>query len=108
VLSLKKLLKVFIGCWTTNETHDSFYHSSSFGHPIFNFEAFQVYNREKDDSQLSHIKLVKDSILRIIKSLFSRFREQCMHTFLEVWYSECHYQVYPPENCKMPGSTNSY
>ena len=52
--------------------------------PVFSFTKFQEYNVADDIDESTHIRNVKKSILRIIKSLYLKFREICMDTFLEV------------------------
>lgn len=101
VLSLKKTIKVFISCWTSAENFDRFFNVYNMGMNIFSFEVFQEYNMTDDIDESTHIRNVKSSIIRIIRSLYIKFKEICMDTFLEVWFNEVKFKVYPPDQTKL-------
>lgn len=101
VLGFKRTIKVFISCWTSVDEFDKFFNLYNLGMPVFNYEVFQEYNMTDDIDESTHIRNVKISIIRIIRSLYIKFKDICMDTFLEVWYSEVKYQVYPPEKAKL-------
>lgn len=101
VLSFKKTIKVFISCWTSVEEFDKFFNLYNMGMPVFSYEVFQEYNMTDDSDESTHIRNVKISIIRIIRSLYIKFKDICMDTFLEVWYNEVKYNVYPPERTKL-------
>jgi hypothetical protein len=101
VLNLKKTIKVFISCWSSAEGLDKFFNLYNLGVNIFSFEVFQDYNVAPDSDESTHIRNVKASIIRIIRSLYIKFKEICMDTFLEVWFNEVKFKVYPPEMTKL-------
>jgi hypothetical protein len=106
VLSFKKTLKVFISCWTSQEDFDKYFQLYNMGMSVFNFDKFQEYNAADDVDDSTHIRNVKKSILRIVRSLYLKFREISMDTYLEVWYHECQYKEYPPPLTKLVRAGN--
>lgn len=75
------------------------------GMTTFNFDKFQEYNNAEDTDDSTHIRLVKYSILRIMKSMYIKYKDICMDTFVEVWYDECKYTEYPPTLQKLSRAT---
>lgn len=101
VLTLKKTIKVFISCWTSAEIFDKYFNVYNLGMNIFSYEVFQEYNLTDDVDESTHIRNVKSLIIRIVRSLYIKFKDICMDTFLEVWFNEVKFKVYPPEQTKL-------
>lgn len=93
---------MFISCWTSSEQFDKHFQMHSLGVGVFNFDKFQEYNSAEDVDDSTHIRNVKTSILRIIKSMYLKYKDVSMDIFVEVFYEEAKYAEYPPSYSKLP------
>ena len=102
MLSLRKTIKVFISCWTSSEQFNKHFQMHTLGVGVFNFDRFQEYNSAEDVDDSTHIRIVKTSILRIVRSMYLKYKEVSMDIFVEVFYEEAKYAEYPPSYSKLP------